>query len=218
MAIVDRHIDPAGLGPAAHNFAHQYIASHKVSTINAVVTRASVFSASSINSTQAPGTAVDYARNLAYQLSVIGGTASSAIISGGSVVVLGSDILGNSLAETVAMTALAAASVPVAGTALFGSVGTVSYRSVSLLGASSSNSSCVSFSIGVGNIVALPQAIRSAGPLFSLGASSVIAYIGTARQSGSATLISGPVGSAGVSFSNGLATNTPIQILFNVNR
>ena len=218
MAIVDRHIDPVGLSPEVLNYADKWVWSAAVSSSGVVYQASSAFSAASVNSTVGPGTAIDVARNLHYQLSVVGGSASSAIISGGTIVVSGSNILGDSVSESVAISAAVSGSVGVAGTAIFGSVGTISFRSVSLATASSSNSSCVTFAVGRGNIIGLPQAVRSTNAV-------PYAWIGTTPQrgtDGSASYTvqgqSSGINYAGVSFSNALATNTPAAVIWRATR
>lgn len=207
MAIVDRHIDPGGLSPAVLNVLDKWVVSAKASAAAGVKTYASAFSAATLNSTVAPGTQIDYARNLLYQISVVGGTDSTAIISGGTCVVIGTDIRGSSISESVALTQMVSGTVPVEGSAMFASVATISWSNVSLHTGSSSNSSCVSASVGVGNIIGLPQSVKYTNAV-------PMAWIGTARQDGSFTVKTGDFISAGVSFSNAVATNTPVQINF----
>lgn len=217
MGIINRHIKTddgySGLSNHVLNQMADIIVSAKASATNAVYTVGSAFSAATLNSTVAPGTGVDFPRNLVYQLSVIGGTASSAIISGGSIIARGSDIRGSAISETIAGTALAAASVAVQGSACFGSLGTISFSNWSLHTGSSTNSSCVSFSVGLGNLIGLPQSFRGQN-----GAGTGVApyaWIGTAIQPGSYTFITGSdIPFAGVSFSNNLASNTPARVAY----
>ena len=221
MAIIDRHIAPLGLSRRSLNVIDFFaVGLHKASTITAVRTT-QTFS-STFNSTLSVAGNIDFPRNLVYQLSLTNGTASSNMISGGTVQVSGFDIQGSAIFETIALTALASASVPVAGAAIFGSIlsNGISLSNVSLATASSSASNSVSFSIGVGNIVGLPFSIGSAyTATLPNGAPALMPYawLGTAIQNGSYTVQVGDVGTAGVSFSNALASGSQINLALKFN-
>lgn len=206
MAIVDRHIAEPGLGPTVLNLClPMVLGSHKVGASNAVVTTAP--GTSSLNATKAVGTNIDFPRNLSYQMSITNGSASSAMVSQGTLVMNGFDAQGNALSESVGIKALAGAGTAgIIGTAIFGSLASngVSFSQYQLHTGSSSASDSVSVYVGVGNIVGLPMAIRSTNAV-------PYAWIGTTPQPASYTVKTGPVGTAGISFSNALASNTPVQ-------
>lgn len=230
MAIFNRAVSAGvqqgqyGLRPEVINWnAPLVLGSYKVSNSNNVYTTQTVFTAASVNSTLAPATNIDFPRNLVYQLSLTNGTASSAMISGGTFVVLGRLDNGSTASESVAFTRLAAASVGIQGTTCFARVDTLSYSNVSLATASSSASNSVSFYIGVGNKVGIPWSVKQTNP-----SPFPWAWIGTSIQlttshtdstsSNAYTVITGPIGSAGLSMSNALATNTPVLVRAILNR
>jgi len=230
MAIYNRAVSAGvqgqqyGLRPEVINWnAPLVLGSYKVSNSNNVYTTQTVFTAASVNSTVAPGTNIDFPRNLVYQLSLTNGTASSGIISGGTFVALGRLDNQSTASESVAMTRLAAASVPIQGTVVWGQVDTFSYRSVSLKTASSSVSNSISLYIGVGNKVGLPWAVKQTNPnpipWAWIGTSIQLTTSHTDSTSSNAyTVITGQIGVAGISMSNGLATNTPVQVRAILNR
>lgn len=206
--IVDRHIDPAGLGPTAHNIILQeVVGSYKAANTNNVLTTNSL--ATAFNNTIAVGTNIDFPRNLTYVMSISGGSASSAGISGGTIVIQGLDIRNSAISETIGMQALASlGTAGSAGAAIFASINTngISFSSYLLHTSYSLTSNSVTIGIGVGNLVGLPNAVRSSNAVPQ-------AWIGTLNQVGSYTVVPGPIGSAGVSFSNALATNTPVAVI-----
>lgn len=203
MAIIDRHIDPVGLSPSVLNVLQATpIGPVKVQTGDAVYTKQTF--ASTINATVAVGTQPDFARNLVYQMSLTNGSASSDMISGGTFIVSGYDLRGSALTESVAATALASLSVASTGRAIFASLASdgISMSGFSLHTSASSASNSVSFSIGVGNIVGLANPIRStnAVPYLYKGTSVVTNY----------TVITGPVGSCGISLGAAAASGSNI--------
>lgn len=206
MAIVDRAVDPAGLGPSVINIAVQEVlGSHKASGTNNVLTTNSL--ATTFNNTIAVGTNIDFPRNLTYHISITGGSASSTGISAGTLIINGLDIRGNAISETVGLQALAGNGTNGSGgAAIFASINSngISFSNFSLATAWSGNSNSVTIAMGVGNIVGLANSVRSTNHV-------PFAWIGTAIQPGSFTVVPGPVGSAGISFSNALASNTPVQ-------
>jgi hypothetical protein len=226
MAIVDREIatNPPyqGLGPPVLNLLDVFVVSAKVSSNAAVFTSQTM--ASTINVSTAAGTQPDYARNLAYQLSLTNGTASSAMISGGTVAVYGLNIAGQTVSESKAFTALATASVPVTGSVAFMSINSISLINFSLATASSTASNSVSFSVGVGNMLGLPQPVRSstAVPYVFIGTSIQTTVSATSATSNNLFTVvtglnltsGGRYGFGGVNISNALASNTPVQIYY----
>lgn len=224
MGLISRHVDQTtptfpgigsgGFAPGNVNTMYQFVASAGASASNNVYTRVSVLSAATVNSTVAPGTQPDYARNLVVRLTP--NTGSSDYWSGGTINVIGSDFLGRSLSESWAITALRTLTAGSAGSYAFASVGTVSFRSVSAATASSSDSAAFSLHIGAGQVLGLPASVRSSNAV-------QWGYIGTAKQSTISatastsnnqwTLQTGDVGRAGISMSSAYASNTP-TILF----
>lgn len=187
----------------------QILGQHKVSASNAVYTKDSLYSASSVNSTAAPGTAVDFPRNVVVRLTP--STGSSGLYSGGSIVIVGSDIAGAAASEAFAVTALNTISQGIAGSVCFASIGTISHSNVTVHTASSSASNALSLHIGVGNIVALPNSASGTGAV-------AYAWIGTAAQPGSFTVQTGAVPVAGVSFSNALSAGSNVMIVRNLSK
>lgn len=209
-----------GLRPEVINWnAPLVLGSYKAAATNVVFTKQTF--ASTINATSAPGTAVDFPRNLQYQMSLTNGTASSAMISGGTFVALGLLDNGSTVSESVAATRLASASTAIQGTVCFASVATISFSNVSLATASSSASNSVSFSVGVGNKVGIPWAVKqsNAFPFAWIGTSYQPTTSHTGSSSSNAyTVVTGSIGTAGISFSNALATNTPVLVRAILNR
>lgn len=207
MAIVDRHVDSAGLGPSAHNIIiADVLGSHKASNTNNVLTTNSL--ATAFNNTVAVGTNIDFPRNLTYVISMSGGSASSAGISQGTIAMVGLDIRNSAISETIGMQALAAAGTSgIGGTAIFASINSngLSFSSYLLHTSYSLTSNSVTIGIGVGNIVGLLNNVRSTNAIPQ-------AFIGTLNQVGSYTVQPGPIGTAGISFSNALATGTPVNV------
>lgn len=194
--IVDRHIDPGGLkaGVLALTLPFMF-GPYKAAASGAVFTKQTF--ASTINATSAVGTQPDFPRNLIYFMDVTNGSASSAMVSGGTLAVFGSLINGQGATETIAFTRLAQnAGTTVGGTVLFASLASdgISFSNFSLATASSSASNSVSLSIGVGNIVALPHAV------YTSVASMVVPQMweGTSKFT-NYTVQTGPVGTAGIS-------------------
>ena len=197
---------------------------YKVSATNAVFTSQTL--SSTMNVTTVVGTNVDFPRNLVYQLSLTNGSASSAMISGGTFYAAGTVIGGRTASETVALSALASMSVASQGAVIFQQVGTLSFSNFSLATASSSASNSVSFSVGIGNKVGSPWAIKQNGlsapspvDFGFIGTSIQTTLTATASTSNNVyTIITGSLGIAAVQFSNALATNTPVGWMAHLNR
>jgi hypothetical protein len=229
MAIIGRQVDgtspsypgavSGGLPPQVINTMYQFVASAGASASNNVYTRSDVLSAATVNSTVAPGTQPDYARNLVVKLTP--NTGSSAYWSGGTIVALGSDFLGRSLSESWAITALRTLTAGSAGSYAFASVGTISFKSVSAATASSSDSGAFSMHVGAGQVLGFPASVRSSNAV-------QWAYIGTAKQSTVSatastsnnqwTVQTGDVGRAGISMSSAYASNTPFMAFVHATR
>lgn len=167
-AVVSSHFSAGAIQPNAIGFALPIpLGAPAVSNTNGVYTRASVLSASSVNSTVAPGTQPDLARNVIVKFTPA--SASSSLWSGGTIAVVGSDILGAAVSETFAVTALNTADTNgVSGSKCFASIGTISFSNVSLHTASSSASSDFSFHIGFGGRVGLPFSVQSTNNILSV--------------------------------------------------
>jgi hypothetical protein len=173
----------------------QHLGQPAASATDAVYSQDSAWSASSINSSVAVGTQLDFPRNLQYLLTP--NTGSAGLYSGGTIVVVGSDVLGNSISESVAVTDLNSGSDPIVGTVVFAKASTVSFSNVTIHTDSSSASNDMSVHVGDGNILGLGNSV--------LGTDAVpFAWIGTARQDGSFTVQTGGVGTAGIAFENAL--------------
>lgn len=211
MAIIERHIASQGLGPAVLNVLDPiFLGPLKASAIAAVFTKQTF--ASTINATSAVGTQPDFPRALLYQMSLTNGTASSAMVSGGTFVVDGFDAAGRNLRETLAFTSAAAQSTTFNGTAIFASLKTdgVSFSNFSLATASSSASASVSFSVGVGNIAGLPLPVPAAGTVAGdNGRAAAVPYmfLGTSAFT-NYTVVTGAIGAAGVSVAPTLGSGT----------
>jgi hypothetical protein len=219
MAIIDRNISAQGLSRRSLNVLDNLGLGFPKSSNTSAVMTTQTFS-STFNSTVAIGTQPDFARNLVYQISLTNGSASSAMISGGSIVVSGYDLQGSGIAETIALTALASLTGNSAGAVAFASLTSISFSNVSLHTSASSASNSVSFSIGVGNIIGLPLSVPTyATATLPNGAPALIpyAYLGTALQNGSYTVQTGNVGTAGISFSNALGSASALQVVIKYN-
>lgn len=190
MAVVDRHLALSRIDPV-------FLGSYKAAATGAVKTTNSF--TSTVNATFAVGTNVDYPRFLSYQVAA----AQATYVSGGTLIMFGSDIRGSALTESMAFTALAAAGTDgVRGSKAFARLTTFSVSNFSLATAASSASNSVTIAIGLANVAGFPNQVKNASAVPH-------AYIGTTPQPGSYTVIPGPVPLGGISFSNALATNTP---------
>jgi hypothetical protein len=210
MAIVPRHIDPEGL--KAENLdvcLPVFVGPIKASAIAAVYTKQS-FASAGTSGSFAPGTNVDFARNLIYQISVTGGTASNPF-SAGTLIVRGSDIRGSAISETVNIPALGSSSGISQGIVKFASLASdgLSFSGVAQYTSLTSNSNSVSFSVGVGNVVGLPNPVGSVNPI-------KYAYEGTSAFT-NFTAVSGPVGTAGVSVTPTLGSGSNLMFIVQLN-
>jgi hypothetical protein len=206
--IVARHIDPEGLKVANLDVCIPiFIGPIKASATNAVFTTQTF--ASTVNTTFAPGTQVDFARNLLYLISVTGGTASNPFTAG-TIIVQGSDMRGSAISETVNASALglAGSSAGVVKFARFATNG-ISISNMVMHTASSSNSNSVTFAVGLGNVVGLPNPVGSVNPI-------KYAYEGTSAFT-NFTAVSGPVGTAGVSVTPTLGSGSNLQFIVQLN-
>lgn len=208
MAVVPRHIDTQGL--KAENLdvcVPFFIGPIKASATGAVFTTQTF--ASNVNTTFAPGTNVDFARNALYLISVTGGTASNPFTAG-TLRLIGSDIRGSAISETVNISALGAAGSSV-GEVKFASIAStgISISGMVMHTASSSNSNSVTFAVGLGNIVGLPNPVGSVNPI-------KYAYEGTSAFTNH-TFKSGPVGTAGVSVGPTLGSGSNLMFIVQLN-
>lgn len=232
MAVLNRGVTAGlqgsfrGLLPGVHDWLiYQGPMSYKAAATNNVFTKGGVVS--TINASSAAGTAVDFPRNLQYQMSMTGGTASGTVVSAGTLAVYGLIANGSTASESVAFTSLASQSTAVQGTVCFAQVNTISFSNFLLATAGSTNSASISLSIGVGNKVGSPIAIKQNGqsayptpiPFAYIGTSVQTTVSATSATSNNVfTIVTGSVGIAGLSLSNALATNTPIGWFHQVNR
>jgi hypothetical protein len=170
MGVINRHVDTKGpnwgLGPHVLNNNGYWGGFPKASASN------NVFSGTqqTAGSRAAPGTQIDYPRNLNV---VIGPTASSAAVTGGGISVFGVDAFGSTRSETFGSLA-ASSSVGLTGSVNFARVDTVSAL-LSFLAGSSTNASSFTVFVGVGQKLGIPVFFRSTNAVVS-------AYLGTARQ------------------------------------
>lgn len=153
----------------------------------------------------APGTNVDFPRNVLYQLSVSGGSAVSASF-GGSAIISGSDLRGSSLTEAIALSSIVGQGTDgVVGSKAFGSIGTIHISGYSLGSAYSSRSASISFYFGVGNRLGLPQYVERTNAVQN-------AWLAAAIQNGSFTVVTGDVGDAAIAMGNAVGTASQILI------
>jgi hypothetical protein len=229
MAIQDRHVDQTnptvageqsgGLHPSVLNVMNAAaLGFYKASAIAGVFTKQTL--SSTMNASSAVGTDVDFPRNAAYQFVLTNGTASSAMISGGTFLLLGTDIRGSATTETINMAQLASSSLPQQGTVIWGSVGTVSFSNFSLHTSASTASNSVSFSVGVGNVVGMPQAVRSTNAVVNLfwGTSKMLTQSGASSTNNQYTVVTGPFGAAGISISTTLTTASLLNAYYFLSR
>ena len=206
MAVVPRHIDPEGLKVANLDVCVNHVVGPVVASAAGNVFTTQTF-ASAVDTTFDVGTQVDFARNLQYRISVTGGTASNPFVSG-TLIVRGFDARGASISETVPISALGASSVASQGVVKFASLSGTAALSISgmlMHTASSSNSNSVTLSIGMGNVIGLPNPVGSVNPI-------KYAFEGTSRFT-NYTFVSGPVGTAGVSVTPTLGSGSNLMFV-----
>lgn len=209
MAIVPRHIDPEGLKVENLDVCLPIlIGPIKASAAGAIFTTQTF--ASAVDTTFAVGTQPDFARNLLYRISVTGGSASNPFTAG-TLNIYGSDIRGSGVTETIGLSALGANSVASVGEVKFASLASdgISIKGLVMHTASSSNSNSVTLSIGVGNIVGLPNPVGTVNPV-------KYAYEGTSAFT-NFTIKSGPVGTAGVSVGPTLGSGSNLMFIVQLN-
>lgn len=187
-----RALSAGGVVPANIGFAFPvYIGFPAVSNTNGVYTRASVLSASSVNSSVGPGTNLDYPRNVIVKFTPA--SASSGLWSGGSIVLSGVNIVGATVSESFAVTALNTCDTAgISGTVAWAAgpqPATISFSNVSLHTASSSASSDFSFHVGFGAKVGLPYSVAHTAHVLTVIQSSAT----TAH-----TVHTGAAGTAGI--------------------
>lgn len=208
--IGDPQIKPPGLGPAAHAvllpFYLGYPAVSHSSTIYS--SNSGLLSATSIASTTfAAGSQPVFCRNLVYQLSISGN--ATGMVSAGTLSVQGWDMASNTISESVALTAVAAASTDlVQGTKCFQSISGSGFTvsGYLLATASSTRSKSISLYVGAGNKLGLPNSVQSTNAV-------PMVWLGSANQTGSYTVVAGNVGDAGISLSNALSAGSAGNVL-----
>lgn len=156
-----------GIPPNVLNLPVSWVGFPKASAHSAVVTKTQQTAGSSV----APGTDVDYPRNLVV---IITPTASSAGVTGGGVTVYGRDIYGSTRSETFNSLA-ASSSVGQTGSLNFAKVDTISMQ-LSFLAATSSAASDFAVNVGVGQKLGLPVHLRSSDAIFAV-------HLGTLQKS-----------------------------------
>lgn len=203
MAIVGRHIDTVdhyGLPPWALNTPAQYVGYPKVSNTNNVWTTAAQFTSAAnlMGYSFAPGTNVDYARNLVVGLKP--NTASSGLYSAGTVYLYGKDIFGSTRSESFGVTALNTVSDPVTGSVNFASLDSISFAGLVFHTASSSARSDVTAYVGVGNKIGLPVDLLSSDGVFFQALATVINRTSSGANStnNQYTVVTGPYQYGGV--------------------
>ena len=187
MGVVDRQVGvPAqnsGLSPQVLNVGDMYVFGFPLaSATNNVLTTNSL--ATSFNNTLGVGTQVDIARMLHYRMSITGGSASSAGISGGTIVINGSDIFGIACSETIPLSGasgLAANSTAVTGSVAFGSIASngISVSGFLLHTSYSANSNSITVAIGMANVLGVPGDVRGGNLTQNLTGTATVAFSGT---------------------------------------
>jgi hypothetical protein len=212
--IRDRNIDPEGIS-----------AKRLSAVVAACLGTPSVASSNDVHTSQAnasytaaAGTQPSAARNLKYQASM---SSSVAFLSAsGSIFVAGLDPHGKSITETVAVSALAAADTNgVQGTKFFQSIFSngITRGALTLTSAAHAQSNNVSWFIGGGAFLALPDWIKAAAGF--LGARVGITYVAPFTTAGFFTsYLDGSRSLAGVNLSAGVyATNKPVTAWYRLN-
>jgi hypothetical protein len=196
---------------------------YKASSLGGIFTKAGF--ASTINSSSAVGTqGIDFPRNLVYQMSLTGGTASSGIISAGTFLAFGSLVNGNGVTEAIAFSRLAAASVPIQGTVVFQQPVGFSFSNLLLATASSTGSNSMSLTVGFGGKLGIPthninQTNPPPVPYAWMGTSLLTTTSHTVSSTANVfTVIPGPMGYGGISFSAALSSNSAIILANQMNR
>lgn len=209
MAIVPRHIDPDGLKVGNLDVVVNHVVGPVVASAAGNIFTTQTF-ASLVNTTYAVGTNIDFPRNIQYRISVTGGTASNPFTAG-TLKIYGSDARGSGITETVAFSALGASSVASQGVVKFATLASdgISIEGAALGTASSSNSNSITLSMGMGNVIGLPNPIGSVNPI-------VFAYEGTSKFT-NFTAVSGPVGTAGVSVTPTLGSGSNLMFVVKLN-
>jgi len=253
---------PGGLSPYVHNVMAHWAGFPAASASNNVKTTA--ISASALSTSQssttttgagstvttlvqtttwgnrsmsfATATAQDYPRAVVVAL---GGTASSASITGGALYVYGADVFGSTRSTSYAATALRSTGVVAALSVNFAVINTLSAEFAIVThtkagtttsasdGASTTNSAgsaALQYTISVGQgqkLGVIPQSIRSSN------AAVPLAWVGTAVQStwsqtastsnNQYTVVTGDYYLGGISFSSAYSSNSLLQIYYRLN-
>jgi hypothetical protein len=208
--IVPRHIDPEGLKVENLDVCIPVVVAPYVASAAGNIFTTQTF-ASALNTTYDFGTQIDFPRNIQYRISVTGGTASNPFVSG-SIVVRGSDARGSAISEVVALSALGASSVASQGVVKFNKLigtGAISISNALMHTASSTNSNSVTLSMGMGNVIGLPNPVGSLNPVKAI-------YEGTSQFT-NYTFVSGPVGTAGVSVTPTLGSGSNLVVVVQLN-
>lgn len=223
--IVGRQVETAdpwgGLPPRVHDVPAVWVGFPAASASNNVYTTANYFTSTATAGAAysfAPGTQIDYARNVNIRFSP--NTASTALYSAGTVSLIGLDYYGKAVSETIAVSSIVSASSPYTGSVNFQRLQTIS-ASIQFHSGSSSARSDVSLYIGQGQKLGLPVYLQS-----TAGAVQAV-YLGTAQQTtltatsatsnNQFTVVTGAYSVGGISLSSAYASGSALQIHYKMN-
>ena len=218
MAIIARHIETNapfyGLPSNALNAPAQYVNFAKASASNAVHTTANFVTGTSnlYNTSFAPGTNVDVARNaLAY---LAPNTGSAGLYSAGTLVAFGKDIYGYTRSESFAVTALNSVSDPTKGVVNFASLDSLSVSGLIFHTASSSARSAVSMLWGVGQKLGLPVSLISSDGVFDVhfGTTPLLTSSGASSTNNQYVVVTGDYTVNGLSNTAAYASGSLLQV------
>jgi hypothetical protein len=226
MAIVNRMIETAnphgGLGPKAHNIPALWVGFPAASASNNVYTTANHFTntlTAGTNYTMAPGTNIDYARNVVALFSP--NTASTALYSAGTLILYGKDYYNNEVSESKAVSDIVSANTVWRGSVNFQRLDTIMVSSLQFGSSASSARSAVSLYVGQGQKLGLPVSIQaSAGAVqaVNFGTAQHTTVTATASTSNNQfTVVTGAHSIGGISMSTALASGTLLQIHYKMN-
>lgn len=216
--IVNRHIatqEPYnGLSPSVLNIPAQWVGYPKAAALGALKT----FSSNSGGGSSAPGTQIDYPRNVNVLVSP---TASASGVTGGGVTIYGRDQYNSTRSEYFAGTDVISASGGSEGTINFARVDTISLH---LLFYSSSDTdytasaSDFTVSVGVGSKIGLPISLASSDAVFAvrIGADDATAplstYSGATSSNNQWSITTGDYHVNGINVTNGFDSRSMVII------
>lgn len=218
MAIIDRHVETKGpyfgLSPKVLNAPAEWVGWPKASASNAVFTTSNHFTSSANNSSFAPGTQPDVARNVVVRLTP--STGSAALYNSGTVILYGKDCFGSTRAESFAATALNTISAGINGSVNFQQLQTISVSNLQLHTNSSSAGSNVSLHVGVGQVIGIPVQFLSTDAIQAVrfGTAPQFQFDGASSSNNQWTAVTGPYYKAGISLSSAYASGTVLQVFY----